>query len=195
MGCDICGRESAGMVYKDGRTLCPNCFNAMQVVVKTCKKCGLSKLLSAFYKNKNSKDGHENICKACRRKQAKQRKIDKLVAETLTTTERQILNSKGRSKGVSVNKHDGIMSQKLIIKECDQIKEMLLQKNAEYGDSALNPLRLFSTAPTNEQIRVRIDDKLSRLRNQREKVIVEDTVADLIGYLILLRVAERMAVG
>ena len=40
-----------------------------------------------------------------------------------------------------------------------------------------------------EQIRVRIDDKLSRLA--RGQAAGEDVVLDLIGYLVLLRVAER----
>ncbi len=82
-------------------------------------------------------------------------------------------------------------TQNMIAAECDAIKNMLLAKNREYGDSAVNPLRIFSAADSAEQIRVRIDDKLSRLRYQGAKSITEDTVADLIGYLILLRVAER----
>lgn len=82
-------------------------------------------------------------------------------------------------------------TQELIGAECDLIKNMLLTKNREYGDSAVNPLRIFSASDSIEQIRVRIDDKLSRLRYQGAKEITEDTVADLIGYLILLRVAER----
>jgi hypothetical protein len=40
---------------------------------------------------------------------------------------------------------------------------MLLEKNAKYGNSALEPIRCFSRADPVEQIRVRLDDKLSRL--------------------------------
>lgn len=77
-----------------------------------------------------------------------------------------------------------------IAAECDAIKAMLLAKNAAYGNSALDPVRVFSRASTHEQIRVRIDDKLSRL--QRGSVFGdEDTVLDLIGYLVLLRIAVR----
>jgi hypothetical protein len=83
-------------------------------------------------------------------------------------------------------------TQELIIEECDGVKELLLRKNMEYGDSAVNPKRIFSQVNPVEQIKVRIDDKLSRLMNQGEKTITEDTVQDLIGYLILLRVAERV---
>lgn len=72
---------------------------------------------------------------------------------------------------------------------CDEIKDMLLQKNAAYGDSALNPVRIFSRADPIEQINVRIDDKLSRLT--RGSSAGEDTELDLIGYLILKRVAQK----
>ena len=73
---------------------------------------------------------------------------------------------------------------------CDDIKELLLEKNRKYGDSALNPVRIFSHSDNQEQIRVRIDDKLSRLRNQQQDED-EDVVNDLIGYLILLKVAQK----
>ena len=85
-------------------------------------------------------------------------------------------------------------TQTKIIEECDSIKKKLLQKNKEYGDSAINPIRIFSSANSTEQLRVRIDDKLSRIAYQGEKEIIEDTIFDLIGYLILLRIAEKKEV-
>lgn len=81
--------------------------------------------------------------------------------------------------------------QRLIINECDAIKEMLLEKNASYGNSALDPMRVFSRAPAAEQLKVRIDDKLSRLARGSE-FPDEDTVKDLIGYLLLYRVRLQM---
>jgi hypothetical protein len=72
---------------------------------------------------------------------------------------------------------------------CDEIKELLLQKNRKYGDSALNPVRVFSKSDPLEQIRVRLDDKLSRLYNRQDDED-EDVISDLIGYLILYRVAQ-----
>ena len=82
-------------------------------------------------------------------------------------------------------------TQDLIKEECDNIKAILLQKNKEYGDSAINPVRIFSNADTIEQINVRIDDKLSRIKNRGAKIINEDTELDLIGYLILKRIKEK----
>jgi hypothetical protein len=72
---------------------------------------------------------------------------------------------------------------------CDEIKELLLSKNRKYGDSALAPIRVFSKASTLEQLRVRLDDKLSRLRNQQDDED-EDVITDLIGYLVLFKVAQ-----
>ena len=81
-----------------------------------------------------------------------------------------------------------------IVKACDSIKKLLLEKNAKYGNSALEPMRVFSNSSSIEQIKVRIDDKLSRIQNMRDKIMTtsddEDTVKDLIGYLILLMVAN-----
>lgn len=78
----------------------------------------------------------------------------------------------------------------LITAECDAIEDMLFSKNQAYGNSALDPLRIFSKASTREQILVRIDDKLSRI--VRGSSVDEDVVLDLIGYLVLLRVADKM---
>jgi hypothetical protein len=76
-----------------------------------------------------------------------------------------------------------------ILDECLEIATMLIEKNRAYGNSALKPVRIFSRASSEEQLLVRIDDKLSRLA--RGSAAGEDVVADLIGYLILLRLARR----
>lgn len=81
-------------------------------------------------------------------------------------------------------------TQDAIVRICGEVCEMLLEKNRKYGDSAINPLRLFSKASATEQILVRIDDKVSRLA--RGSAAGEDTVLDLLGYLILLRVAQQL---
>lgn len=72
--------------------------------------------------------------------------------------------------------------------ECDRIKAFLIEKNLAYGNSALDPVRIFSSASTVEQLLVRIDDKLSRMENGFEHG-QDDTTLDLVGYLILLRIA------
>jgi len=101
------------------------------------------------------------------------------------------LNGPGRSFS-GRKTHDGqAMSPDavLIAEECDALKAMLIAKNRAYGSSALSPIRIFSKVDRVEQIRVRIDDKLSRL--VRGSASGEDVVLDLLGYLILLRIATR----
>jgi hypothetical protein len=73
-------------------------------------------------------------------------------------------------------------------KVLQELKEVLIQKNKAYGDAALNPVRIFSKADAVEQIKVRLDDKISRLA--RGKEAGEDVYLDLMGYLILLRIAQ-----
>ena len=81
-------------------------------------------------------------------------------------------------------------SQRKIKNKCRIIEEFLLQKNKQYGDSVLAPIRVFSKANSDEQIRVRIDDKLNRLLQGDDSIEKdEDVIMDLIGYLILLLVS------
>ena len=72
----------------------------------------------------------------------------------------------------------------------NSITKMLIEKNRKYGNSALEPQRIFSKASAVEQIKVRIDDKLSRMKNQQNDED-EDVISDLIGYLILLKIAKE----
>lgn len=80
----------------------------------------------------------------------------------------------------------------LITEECDKLKSMLLEKNKKYGNSALEPRRIFSSASAEEQIRVRIDDKLTRIQNMMSQDDDEDSIQDLLGYLILLKISARI---
>lgn len=72
--------------------------------------------------------------------------------------------------------------------ECEELAQMLIAKNQAYGNSALQPVRIFSRADVTEQLKVRIDDKLSRLA--RGSDAGEDVTLDLLGYIMLLRIAQ-----
>ena len=81
-----------------------------------------------------------------------------------------------------------------IARVCDKVKNLLLEKNKKYGDSALEPVRVFSQDHQIAQLKVRIDDKLSRIKNTGTISADEDTLMDLMGYLVLLKIAlERDA--
>lgn len=99
---------------------------------------------------------------------------------------------------VNVKKHNEAIQttksqhQKLIAEVFDEMKALVLQKNNQYGDSVLDPKRYFSSAPTDEQIKVRIDDKLNRLVLGNDSLESDDDIIkDLIGYLTLLLVYRR----
>ena len=83
-------------------------------------------------------------------------------------------------------------AQEAIARVCDEVKAVLLEKNRTYGNSALDPLRIFSRAGPVEQLNVRIDDKLSRVARGHEHG-GDDTELDLLGYLVLRRVARLAA--
>lgn len=77
-----------------------------------------------------------------------------------------------------------------IVAACNKIRELLLEKNDAYGDSALSPLNIFSQASAEYGIRNRIDDKLKRIANVGLDDRTEDTLLDLVGYLVLLIIAR-----
>ena len=73
-------------------------------------------------------------------------------------------------------------------KVCNDIAELLIEKNKCYGNSALEPLNCFYKGNAETAIKVRIDDKLSRIMRGKEYG-QEDTIKDLLGYLVLLKMS------
>ena len=79
----------------------------------------------------------------------------------------------------------------LITQECDRIKVLLLEKNRHYGDSAFHPVKVFSQASVTERLRDRADDKIKRImQGNPDDPEMQDSIDDLIGYLILLNIAN-----
>jgi hypothetical protein len=72
------------------------------------------------------------------------------------------------------------------------IRELLINKNIKYGNSALEPLGVFSQLSAKEGLLVRIDDKLKRIKNGSLEKDDEDVINDLIGYLVLLKIADKV---
>ena len=91
----------------------------------------------------------------------------------------------------------GSTTQELISTVAHNLGELVVEKNKRYGDSALDPLRIFSKhvtkgqtqdAQSYNQILTRLDDKLKRIQNA--ELIRKNDVADVMGYLILLCVHQ-----
>ena len=74
----------------------------------------------------------------------------------------------------------------------EQIHKMLIDKNRKYGNSALEPLGVFSQLSAKEGLLIRIDDKLKRIKNGSLQKDDEDVVNDLIGYLVLLKISDNV---
>ena len=70
----------------------------------------------------------------------------------------------------------------------EEIQNLLIAKNQKYGNSALEPLGVFSKLDAKEGLLVRIDDKLKRIKNGSLERDDEDVINDLIGYLVLLKI-------
>lgn len=81
-------------------------------------------------------------------------------------------------------------SQCKITEVVSQLQELLITKNKAYGNSALEPINIFSKNNAVDSLCARIDDKLSRIKNKGLSDETEDTLFDLAGYLILLIIAR-----
>lgn len=88
-----------------------------------------------------------------------------------------------------MEKHiDQCTTAELIIFECEALKNLLLTKNAAYGDAVHQPGPLFDVDPV-VGIQARINDKLRRIQNKGLTELTEDSLQDLMGYLVHLRIA------
>lgn len=74
-------------------------------------------------------------------------------------------------------------------KVSQSIVKLLKEKNEAYGNTALNPANIFSKLDSTEAICARLDDKLSRIKNRGINDKTEDTLDDIIGYLLLLKMS------
>ena len=74
----------------------------------------------------------------------------------------------------------------LIEIECDNIKQELIQKNIDYNNSLYLP-NMFNQNPI-EGIKARISDKINRIASKGIDDKTEDSIGDLIGYLIHLKI-------
>lgn len=76
-----------------------------------------------------------------------------------------------------------------IVEVCTNLANMLIDKNRKYGDSALDPIRVFSKASPAESLFTRIDDKVSRIKNSDK--LDQDDLFDLLGYGVLIAIANN----
>jgi len=78
--------------------------------------------------------------------------------------------------------------QRDIIKVGVEMIEFLLTKNNRYGNSALEPVNVCSKLDSNEQINIRMDDKLMRIKNSN--IERKNDFVALSGYILLKCIAN-----
>ena len=65
-------------------------------------------------------------------------------------------------------------------------KDFLQEKNKRYGDSVINPVKVFSKVEPENKACIRLDEKLQRIINSDE--LRKNDVSDTFGYLALLMI-------
>lgn len=71
---------------------------------------------------------------------------------------------------------------------CRNFLNFLQEKNKRYGDSALNPIQIFSKSDASAQISNRLDDKLSRIKTST--YLIKNDLSDVFGYISLLLIQK-----
>jgi len=96
---------------------------------------------------------------------------------------------KERSSKMSEKVTSLTYTQRGIVLVFDSMRDLVIEKNRRYGDAAITPKQIFSKLNAGEGIKVRIDDKISRIMNSGGTVRKND-VADLMGYLALFAISQ-----
>ncbi len=124
--------------------------------------------------------------------------IMKLEEEVKTEVEENLLssdvyNSEPTNKLSIFNVED---VKKMISNECDFVKGLLTMKNSQYGNAYFQPLYVLSKASPDERMKIRIEEKLSRLKrildsDEEKEVLSEDQILDVIGTLMMMRIYNK----
>jgi hypothetical protein len=115
---------------------------------------------------------------------------------------KEIFNIKGKPCQDFKGEFDCIINDDIVVLDTEQpsntkhqitqltlaMQTVLLEKNKRYGNSALEPLNTFSKLSNSDSIKIRLDDKLSRIKNSDEPRT--NDVCDLIGYCFLLLISK-----
>lgn len=111
------------------------------------------------------------------------RTVAKFSNDPLSTEDAEKLKALGEQLGITPFDQN-------VRRILDGVADTVASKNLAYGDSALNPIRVFSKSDRMEQLFVRLDDKLSRVQKGHEYP-GDDTIRDIIGYCTLILIARE----
>lgn len=88
-------------------------------------------------------------------------------------------------------------NEKQIREITDELTELLLAKNHDYGNAALQSPILMPRIGVEWAILVRLGDKIARLKNllsgagAQVQESIDDTLMDMAGYCVLLMVVRK----
>jgi hypothetical protein len=123
--------------------------------------------------------------------------VDTIQGELFETTEPEVVEEVEEPKVGTISVPVELIqlirsapSGEAILNTAIDLVDFLCRKNLSYGNSALSPIRIFSSADPLEQIKIRMDDKLNRIAHGAEFEDDND-YQDLLGYLLLYFVARR----
>jgi hypothetical protein len=74
-----------------------------------------------------------------------------------------------------------------LAREFDKLKDFVIEKNVEYNNSLQNPISVFQPSKM-DGILGRLDDKLNRIKHAGINEHTMDTIDDLVGYLVHLKI-------
>jgi hypothetical protein len=85
----------------------------------------------------------------------------------------------------------GAETNELLENELQRLRDLFVEKNEQYNDSLQHPISTFYQGDVVSGICARLDDKLGRIRQAGITEDTIDTIDDLVGYLVHLRIALR----
>jgi hypothetical protein len=90
---------------------------------------------------------------------------------------------------ITEDEHQAIDTERMITEECRMLENTLISKNRKYGNTATREGYPFALDPV-VAIKARLNDKIGRLAMDHNDED-EDILQDILGYIILLRIAKR----
>lgn len=154
-------------------------------VINTCWICGRQFLAKGIMT--------DPICPKCKETRVK-RNVSNTGSHVKPASVDDVTMDAGIRKGlvdIMSKSHRGDLppTQQKIHEILGAMTDLLLYKNQKYGDSAINPKKIFYKGDSTNSILIRLDDKIGRIMsNTEEKPRIND-VADIIGYCTLLLIS------